>query len=391
MGEQIVDTLNSLLRYVLMLYKADGVYLFAGIVIAVALSVYIDPEKIKKFLINNTGFSIWGGVAFGAFTPLCACGTMAVIISMTVSALPWGAIMAFLVSSPLMSPDIFVFYAGIVGLHFAVALTVASIVLGFGAGYITHFIEKYTGFLKNQLHYDKTGEPSDCCCNSVTIEKEAPLEEDISDILSFHSPMEKMKTDVNDTDIMDVLRFEQYRERMRNRSFYTHAVEDFFFGCCEETAAKGIEKPTSFWEKIKGKLFLLEFYKLGIKRILPYFTGFAVIAFLVETYIPTQKIIMSLYDKTDYFAIPIMALVGFPLYVSGASALPLLLTLIKSGATYGSILAFLITGTGTSLAVIIGLLIIMKRKAIVLYIMFIFLGAVLSGYAYDFILQWIGK
>ena len=93
----------------------NSIYLIFGILMAVLLKVYVDPEKVKRALIRRSNISILASVAFGALTPLCACGTMAVIIALLTTALPWGPIMAFLTSSPLMSPDGFILLAGIVG------------------------------------------------------------------------------------------------------------------------------------------------------------------------------------------------------------------------------------------------------------------------------------
>ena len=106
-----------------------------SILTAVALKTYVNTEKLSKFLTGKTRVSILLSVAVGAFTPFCACGTMAVIVGMLTTTLPWGPIMAFLTSSPLMSPDGFLMISGMIGLRFAVALTVASLVIGVASGF----------------------------------------------------------------------------------------------------------------------------------------------------------------------------------------------------------------------------------------------------------------
>lgn len=76
-------------------------------------------------------------------------------------------------------------------------------------------------------------------------------------------------------------------------------------------------------------------------------------------------------------------MVGVPLYVTGPSSLPVINALMTGGASGGAMLAFLITGPGTSAGVIAGIAMIMKRKAILLYVSFLVIGAILSGYLYD--------
>lgn len=163
--------------------------------------------------------------------------------------------------------------------------------------------------------------------------------------------------------------------------------KDYFFGCCTYTQAELEQKERkTMWQKLHVKAFIFNFYKVFVKRIVPFFTLFAFLAYIVEMYVPTQWII-SLYGGEHFYAVPLAALIGLPLYVSSASALPLLERLMSAGASHGSILAFMIAGPGTSIAVISGLSIIMRKKAIALYILFIFVGAILSGYLYDFFLH----
>jgi uncharacterized protein len=121
-----------------------------SILVASVMRAHVDPEKVKLFLLRTPKVSIAGSVLVGALTPLCACGTMGVIIGMLTTTMPWGPVMAFLTSSPLMSPDGFIMISGIISYRFAIGLTAASIIIGLGSGYITHLIETRTNFLQNQ-------------------------------------------------------------------------------------------------------------------------------------------------------------------------------------------------------------------------------------------------
>ena len=139
--------------YLLETLRHNAAVLIAGILIASALQVYLDTERMKRWLLNRPALSIPATVAFGAFTPFCACGTMALVLGMLASALPWGAIMAFLTSSPLMSPDEFVVISGVLGVRFASALTAASLVIGLGSGYLANLLQKRTSFFTDQLRF----------------------------------------------------------------------------------------------------------------------------------------------------------------------------------------------------------------------------------------------
>ena len=126
-------TLWDTLLYVLNTLVHNSPALILGVLVAAAIQVYVDPEKIRGWLMRRSSVSIPATVAFGAITPFCACGTMAVVLSMLATSLPWGPVMAFLVSSPLMSPEEFVMMSGILGPAFAIAVAVASVLLGLGS------------------------------------------------------------------------------------------------------------------------------------------------------------------------------------------------------------------------------------------------------------------
>jgi uncharacterized membrane protein YraQ (UPF0718 family) len=60
---------------------------------------------------------------------------------------------------------------------------------------------------------------------------------------------------------------------------------------------------------------------------------------------------------------------------------------LAGGASQGALLAFMITGPGTSAGVLTGLFTIMKKKAIGLYVAYLIVFAIILGYLYDFLLM----
>lgn len=346
MFTSIISFLSGLSGYILNTLYNDGLYLFISIFIAVLLSVFIKPEKAKALFLKRPRWMIPGSVAIGAITPLCACGTMAVVISLLTTALPWGPIMAFLVSSPLMSPDTFVLLSGFLGIKFAIALTAASIILGLGCGFTTHWIERHTTLLNDQL-WIKKELPVQNCCSSV-------------------APIIKKDDAYNCCDV----------------AVLTFAKDNH--NCCTIT----IEDRPSLIEKFKVKEIINAFIELGLKKVFPLFIFFIAIAYLLKTYVP-EAWVMSLFSGDHFYAVPLASLIGLPLYISDSTVVPLLSVLRDAGASDGTLLAFMISGPATSLGVIGGLNIIMKRRAILLYLFFILSGSIILGYGYDALLKWV--
>ena len=112
--------------------------LSVGVSAWVTVAGYAD--KIKAVFDKRQGMAIAGASAVGAVVPFCSCGVIPLIAAMLASGVPLGPVMAFWISSPLMSPEKFVLTAGVLGTDYAVARLVSAVVLGAAAGYATYLI-----------------------------------------------------------------------------------------------------------------------------------------------------------------------------------------------------------------------------------------------------------
>ena len=112
--------------------------LSVGVSAWVTVAGYAD--KIKAVFDKRQGMAIAGASAVGAVVPFCSCGVIPLIAAMFASGVPLGPVMAFWISSPLMSPEKFVLTAGVLGTDYAVARLVSAIVIGAGTGYATYLI-----------------------------------------------------------------------------------------------------------------------------------------------------------------------------------------------------------------------------------------------------------
>jgi uncharacterized membrane protein YraQ (UPF0718 family) len=344
--EMIMTVIGSLIH--------NWIPLSLAMLVAAIMKVYVDQEKLKTALLRKNNISIWVSVAVGAFTPLCACGTMAVILGILTTSMPWGPIMAFLTSSPLMSPDGFIMTAGIINLKFAIALTLASIVIGLGSGYLTHLIEKKTDFLKNQTRFLEKPQVQTCSCS------------DSSPVLHWACCDAQM-------------------------GFSEPAGSNISQSACTSTCNqavkinKGTNVLSRIYKKIKWKELAEAFMTIGVKQILLFYSIFVAVGFLINSFVPASMIV-ALFSAENIFAVPLAALIGLPLYVSGESSIPLIKALMEGGAGGGSMLAFLITGAGTSAWVVAGIATFMKRRIIGLYVFFLLAGGIISGYLFDLFL-----
>lgn len=342
----ITELLSQTIMAVITSFSHNWLPLGFAILAAAVLRAHVDTEKLKETILRKTNLSILSSVVLGAFTSFCSCGTMALVIGMLTTTLPWGPIMAFLTFSPLMSPEGFILIAGIISLEFAIVLTIASIVIGLGSGYLTHFIDAKTDFLKNQTRFPGKRTDQSCGCSGTAAPSEpAGCEAPVGE--TFNNP-----------------------------------------GCDScGIKAKNIMKNnySGFIRRLKLMEIAEGLINLGIKQITPNFALFVAIGFLVNYFVPTSWI-MALFSSKNIFTVPLASLIGLPLYLNSESALPLIKVLIDGGASGGAMLAFLITGPGTSAWVIARIAMFMKKRIICLYVGYLLAGRILLGYLYDLLL-----
>lgn len=120
--------------------------------IAAYMKLYLDQKKVAAFLQRNQGAGVVGATAVAVTTPLCSCGTTAVILGMMASTLSWAPVVAFMVASPLTSPSELLYSAGLFGWTFAITFFVASILLGLAGGLVAYLAEK-RGWLEGQARF----------------------------------------------------------------------------------------------------------------------------------------------------------------------------------------------------------------------------------------------
>ncbi len=348
------NLLYGMVTTVLKTLAHNGWVLAVSVATAVALKTYVNTEKLSRYLTGKTKVPIFLSVLVGAFTPFCACGTMAVVVGMLTTVLPWGPIMAFLTSSPLMSPDGFLMLSGIIGLRFAVTLTAASLMIGLLSGFTTQWIERHTGYLRGQARYAAPEKPSPCACgkpSACAYGTPAPA----APVAAACSCSKTPRTSAG-------------------------------CACLPPAKAGGRNRLAAAARRFSSKARLGELLRnlvnLGLKQILLYFSLFVAVGYLVNTFVP-MSIVSALFGANSAAAVPLASLIGLPLYLTTESSIPLIQSLLRSGASEGAMMAFIISGSATSAWVIAGLTTFMKRKALGLYVAFILLGSIATGYLYD--------
>ncbi|MDD3853586.1 MAG: permease [Syntrophomonadaceae bacterium] len=110
-----MNTLVATIKYFLII-TVELTVLFLAISTLVALILmYIPQDKMKMWM---SGKGIWGnaiGAFVGALTPFCACSTIPLALGFLEARVPFGAIMSFVIASPLLNPIILAMLVALMG------------------------------------------------------------------------------------------------------------------------------------------------------------------------------------------------------------------------------------------------------------------------------------
>ncbi|WP_072748522.1 permease [Oceanicella actignis] len=109
----------------------------------VAWAAATGAENLIARMFNGAPAIMIGlGALAGGLSPFCSCGVIPLIAALLTMGVPLPAVMAFWLSSPIMDPSMFVLTAGVLGLEFAVAKTLAAVGLGVFGGTVVHVLMK---------------------------------------------------------------------------------------------------------------------------------------------------------------------------------------------------------------------------------------------------------
>jgi hypothetical protein len=315
----VTDLLGRVTSDVGSTMAADWPYLLLSILVAAMVPVYVGTGRLSGWLSRRRWLAITAAVVLATLTPFCSCGTTAIVLGMLATRTPWAPVVAFMVASPLTSPEELVLSAGLFGWPFALIFFIGAIALGFAAGGVTSLIER-AGWL---------------CC--------------------------------------------QARMRAAERPHCTCAAPS----CAPApgtTCGHGGAPPaarTGFAARLRLAELARQLRGPGLRLAL-YFLGYTAIGYLLIELLPTG-FLTGLLSGHSPASVALAAVLGIPVYVTTEASLPMVAALIHGGLGLGPAMAFLVTGAGTSIGAITGAFVIARARVIALVVALLFTGALVLG------------
>ncbi|CAM3139287.1 permease [Vibrio rarus] len=316
------------------------------------LQEVITAEKVQSILSSKNGKGYFIAALLGAITPFCSCSTIPFLKGLLRARAGFGPMMVFLFASPLLNPVIIGLFVMTFGwkvaiFYFAIAMTVAVV-----SGYVLEKLgfERYVRQEAYQQTTSCNNRDNGGCGNDENDTTTATQQIKAAPANACCSPLAKKETPKHT--------------------------------CCDSTAAPidatatTDTAPTNRWLRIWNATWK------DFKQVLPYLLLGIFIGSFIYGFIPTE-VIARYAGNHVWYAIPIAAVIGIPLYIRAEAVIPLSAALVQKGMALGSVMALIIGSAGASLTEVILLKSIFKNQMIAAFLAVILGMAIGAGYLYN--------
>lgn len=296
---------------------------------------YIPQEKLQKKLKNQTTFTgAFMGAALGILTPFCSASMVPVAMGMIEMSAPFSTVLPFLISAPLAN---FV----VVGIILAT--------FGWKVALI-YFLWVFCGAIISGLTVGRSS-----------------LKNQVKNLAEIAAEKKAQKASSCSASTQTACATQNAASSSCNDADTTNS------SCCGSVTVTSPHK-----EKAKSAF---QFALALFKQIMPYALIGAAISGIALVFIPSE-IVAKYVGNDSWYAIPLAAIIGVPLYLRIEMAIPLLSILLTKGMSMGAAMALLIGGTGASLPELAILSAMLKPKGVIGFTLTVFVIAISGGFLF---------
>lgn len=308
-----------------------GPMLAVAIFLAETARIRFGEEKLKIFLSGRSGATgRLRAAALGAVLPFCECGAFPVMLGLIRAGLPPGPVLTFFLVSPVVSMPVFMILIGLFNIPFAVFYLLVTVTAGLIGSLVLERAGRRRGIFKPEFAVSRascaetSGNPAcaaaspagSCCGNPET------------------KPSDKAR-----------------QSKPVTRS----------------------SKPTAVAHQAWTQTWKL------LKKMAPYMAVVIVVSAAMRNLLSPEWIRETLAARAP-LDILAGALAGIPIYAGDCAMIALVTPLIGATGALGAGIAFIISGSGTSLSGIVFMSSVFRRQFLILYIITVFCIAVAAGY-----------
>ncbi len=328
----LFEVLNPETVYATALYAAEMLLrvvpmLTAAVFLAEMARLWLGEDRLRMLLVGR--YALAGrmrALALGALLPFCECGAFPVMLGLIRAGVPAGAVLTFFLVSPVVSMPAFMILLGVFGLPLSLLyllITSAAALLG---SFLLEPIGRRRGMFKDGVAVAEGG----CASPGLSMSGGG--------------------------------------------------------ACCEADgvsscrAATADHEPAGFKEKVAAAAGpAWGQTRSMLRRVLPYLVLIVLISALLRGFVPEDMIRQVLSARAP-FDVLIAALAGIPIYTGDCAMIALVAPLIGATGAVGAGIAFIISGSGTSINGIIFMSSVFKRQFLIFYVTIVICIALGVGY-----------
>lgn len=132
--------------------------------------------------------------------------------------------------------------------------------------------------------------------------------------------------------------------------------------------------------------YAINYVKEIVGKVWLYVVIGVAIGAVMHGYVPNE-FLLGLAGPNNLLAVPIIVLIGIPLYSNAAGMIPIVSVLINKGMAMGTALAFMMAVTALSIPEFIILRKVLKPKLIITYASIVGIGIIFTGYLFNIIIN----
>lgn len=157
----------------------------------------------------------------------------------------------------------------------------------------------------------------------------------------------------------------------------------------EQYLSKDFQSKTNCCEvKVYAKkrerlIYGIEEAKKIVKKLILWIVAAVFLGSLIHNYVP-EELIQEATSKTGVFSVPIVVILGVPMYGSCAAIVPIAVAFFEKGVPLGTALSFMMAVSALSLPQAVMLKRAMQNRLLILFFSITVLGIILIGYLFNF-------
>jgi hypothetical protein len=122
-----------------------------------------------------------------------------------------------------------------------------------------------------------------------------------------------------------------------------------------------------------------------VGKVWPYMIAGIAVGAGIHGYVP-ENFMAHLMGKGNWWSVPLVVLIGIPMYSNAAGIIPIVQALLQKGAALGTVLAFMMSVIGLSFPETIILRKVLRPQLIAVFVSVLTVGIIIVGYLFNFIM-----